>query len=228
MLERLIRQAVSSGFRTFTVLTEWRGEQIEEHISALEGLPDGVRIDVRREGRPLGNIGGLASLPSSNETVLLAFGDLVTNIDFRMLVCQYNATCAHIMLASHWERHQLQLGEIVADEHQVLDYLEKPEKRFLICSGIAMFAPAAIDVLRGLVPPVGLRDLVVASIARGLRVRHWRHGALWFDVNDVHELRRARDAIRAAGPTECELQAGSGRHDSAEHRPAASAQNDVD
>jgi NDP-sugar pyrophosphorylase family protein len=201
MLERLIRQTVSCGFRKFTVLTGWLGEQIEEHISDMCGLPDDVHIDVRRESRPLGNIGALANLPESDETVLLTFGDLVTHIDFRMLLREYEATDAQVMLASHWERHQLRLGEIVADEQEVRDYLEKPEKHFLICSGIGLFAPAAIDVLRSLVPPVGLRDLVVASIAQELRVRHWLHRALWFDVNNIGDLGRAGEALRAAGPS---------------------------
>jgi NDP-sugar pyrophosphorylase family protein len=76
----------------------------------------------------------------------------------------------------------------------VIGYKEKPEKSFLICSGIAVFEPLALD----LVPadrPIGISDLVCLALERGSQVTHWTHGAFWMDVNSKEDLTRASAAI---------------------------------
>ena len=79
---------------------------------------------------------------------------------------------------------------------KVTGYLEKPEKEFLICSGIAVFEPRVVDLVAGLSLPAGLGDAVNASVRAGYRVAHWQHGSLWFDVNDPREMERASEALR--------------------------------
>ena len=73
-------------------------------------------------------------------------------------------------------------------------YREKPEKCFLICSGVAVLERpivACIDPER----PFGLSDLVTTALARGHSVGHWIHGAFWMDVNTPDDLALADRAL---------------------------------
>jgi hypothetical protein len=132
--------------------------------------------------------------------VLFAFGDLVTDLDFAELAARHGGG-ADALLASHHEAHRLQLGELVVAGERVVGYREKPEKRFLICSGIGMFRREALRALPADGRPRGLVDLVTAILDRGLTVAHWEHGAFWMDVNSPELLREAtrRLSARAAG-----------------------------
>src|SRR3954453_10812836 len=156
MVERLVRQFAGAGVRRFTVLTAWLGELVQAHLRDLTGLPRGVRVDYSSEEWGLGTTGGLAALAPCEETVVFAFGDLVTDLDVARLVEIHARSGAQVTLASHIETHRVRLGGIVAEGAAVVGYREKPEKESLICSGIAVFEPAVIDLVGRLPTPVGL------------------------------------------------------------------------
>jgi NDP-sugar pyrophosphorylase family protein len=199
MVERLIRQMCDAGLRQFIVLTSWLGDRVIEHLARLEDLPSDVKFEFQSEDWGLGTIGGCARLAPCRDPVVLAFGDLVTDMRFDQLLAVHQGGGAAITLASHTESYRLRLGEIVEQEGRVTAYREKPELHHLICSGIAVFEPGVVDLVPLLSPPVGLGDVVNRALEQGYEVQHWRHNALWFDVNDPEELERATKAVASNG-----------------------------
>jgi len=187
MVERLLRQLANSGVRMVSVIVGWHGEQVERHLNNLRGLPSDLHLNFIRETSPMGNIGALSLLPPSSAPVLFAFGDLLTDLDFCELLAVHKQLGGAATLASHYENHQLTLGELQVRDTQVVDYQEKPLKKFLICSGIAVFEP---EVVRLLDPtrPSGISTLIQAALAERLLVRHWLHGAFWMDINTPEAL----------------------------------------
>jgi NDP-sugar pyrophosphorylase family protein len=194
MVERLLRQITCCGVRRVTIITGWLGDQVETYLRATAGLAAGVELNYVREERPVGNVGSLAQVDAGGRRILFAFGDLVTDLSFERLLAIHDERGADITLTSHYETHRVKLGEIVVANDEVVDYLEKPEKRFLICSGIAVFEPHALRVIDP-ATPTGIANLVRAAIARGLRVTHWLHGAFWMDVNSPEDLVTANTAV---------------------------------
>ncbi len=190
MVERLLRQFVDCGVKRISILTGYRGDQIEAHVRGLRDLPADVQIELIREAQPMGNIGALRQLASVTDPILFAFGDLVTDLDFAALVERHRHQGAHVTLTSHYETHRLQLGELLVEEQAVTGYQEKPLKAFLICSGIGVFEPSVLKLLDAN-RPTGISDLIQVAIDRGLRVHHWTHGARWMDVNTPEALQEA-------------------------------------
>ncbi len=199
LVERMLRALAAGGMRRITVVVGHLGGQIERHLGALSDLPSDLRLDFHHETDPLGTIGALSALDSGQDPLLWVNGDLLTDIDFADFIRVHSEGGADLTLASHHETHRLRLGElVVADDGRVIDYREKPEKRYLICSGMLLMEPA----LRGLLEPgraAGLPDLVRCAVRAGLRVRHWEHGAFWMDVNSPEELEWAEKAWPARG-----------------------------
>jgi NDP-sugar pyrophosphorylase family protein len=143
----------------------------------------------------------MGRVPLDRPLALLMFGDLVTDLDFRELIDRHARLGVDILLASHHETHRLQLGELQVVGERVVGYREKPEKRFLICSGIGLFRRETLSVIPADGTPFGLADLVTASLARGFDVAHWEHGAFWMDVNSPEALAEANERVAPASTT---------------------------
>jgi NDP-sugar pyrophosphorylase family protein len=199
LLERLLRQVFDSGIRDVTIITGWLGEQVRTHVEALHGIPKDAVLQFVQEPRQLGNIGGLALVPRKPEPILFAFGDLLTDLDFRRLISLHRETRSDITLTSHYEQHRLTLGELIVEDERVVGYKEKPIKNFLICSGIAVFEPCVLDLI-DLSVATGISDLISAAIAASLKVTHWTHGAFWMDINtpELMETAERQLALRSA------------------------------
>jgi NDP-sugar pyrophosphorylase family protein len=203
LVERLLRQITATGIRDVTVVTGWLGEQIEAHFANLPDVPPDLDLKFLREPKVMGNIGALGLLRGQPGPHLFLFGDLLTNLDFGRLLEIHRRSGADATLTSHYEEHRLTLGELVVDGDTVTDYQEKPLKRFLICSGIAVFEPQVLDLIDES-RPFGISDLIRAALQRHMHVVHWTHGAFWMDINtpeakEQAELELARMQVAAVG-----------------------------
>jgi NDP-sugar pyrophosphorylase family protein len=198
MIDRLVQQLVDAGIRRMTVVLGANGSSIRARIARLSAtLPSDLDVTFHEERSALGNAGALGEIDTAGEDVLLCFADLVTDLDFSKLLAVHRERRRDVTLTSHYEHHQLTLGELLVEGDEVRDYQEKPRKAFLICSGIAIFNARAMAVARALPRPYGISNLVLANLDAGCSVTHWQHGAYWIDVNTPELLERARgDAER--------------------------------
>jgi NDP-mannose synthase len=194
MIERLLCQVTAAGIRRITVVLGSQGESVRAHVlRTARSLPDDVHLDFFVENSGLGNAGALGLIDTGNDTALLCFADLVTDLSFATLCAIHAQRGCNVTLTSHYEYHQLSLGELVVEGDAVQGYSEKPRKRFLICSGIALFDANAMAVARRMPRPFGISDLVSTSLREGCSVTHWLHEAYWIDVNTPELLTRARE-----------------------------------
>jgi NDP-mannose synthase len=197
MVERLLRQLVAAEIRRITVVTGYRGEVVRAHLTGLEDLAAQATIDFFAESEPLGNVGALGRIPAERPLALLAFGDLVTDLDFAELIHRQTSADMDVLLASHLEEHRLQLGELLVEDERVVGYQEKPLKHFLICSGIGVMRREVLAVIPSDGTPTGISDLITAALSKNYRVAHWQHGAFWMDVNSPEALELANAHVEA-------------------------------
>ncbi|MGI9205025.1 MAG: nucleotidyltransferase family protein [Woeseiaceae bacterium] len=197
LIGRLLQQLASAGFQQFTVVTGLGGTIIQEHVEVFARcLPEKIVIDFYQEPRELGNAGAVVDVATDASTIMLVFADLFTEIDFSRLVEIHRTRGSDVTLASHWEEHRLTLGELQAEGSIVKDYVEKPSKKFLICSGIAVIEQAVLQAAQELPRPFGLSDLIQLAIKRSHKVSHWTHGSRWMDVNTPEALHAAETLAR--------------------------------
>lgn len=193
ILERLLRHFVALGFREFVIVVGRMGEIIDSHFRRID-VSD-VGLTFIREEAPSGNVGALKNLEGRNTPVVLAFGDLLTDLDASGLVEEHVQKENDLTLASHLHRDYMEFGELVTDSGRVLEYREKPERQYLICSGVFVASPRAVRQIRTLGPKVNLVDLVMSCISAGFKVGSWHHSASWLDINSQEMLHRANDFI---------------------------------
>ena len=197
MVERLIRQLLAAGIRRVTVITGYRGDVVRAHLTGLPDLVADAAIDFFVEGEPLGNVGALGRIPVERPLALLAFGDLVTDLDFAEMIRRRASAGMDVLLASHVEEHRLQLGELLVEGERVTGYQEKPLKHFLICSGIGVMRREVLAAIPTDGTPTGISDLITAALRAGHTIAHWQHGAFWMDVNSPEALELANARVQA-------------------------------
>jgi mannose-1-phosphate guanylyltransferase len=196
IIKRLVMQLVACGIQKITIVLRNNNQTIKACVDSIsDALPTKIQFFVMKEELPLGNAGALGVFENCNNPVLLAFGDLVTSLDFATMINIHKNRGCDVTLASHFEEHQLSLGELITAGEIVCSYVEKPRKKFLICSGIAIFEPSVIELAKKLQKPFGLVDLISATIKAGYRVTHWLHLSHWIDVNTPELLEQARKEV---------------------------------
>lgn len=189
IIERLLRHFANHGLRSFTIVTRHLGTAIESYVGSLH--IKGARIAFLREDEPLGNAGALRLVPETASATLFAFADLVTDLDPAELLLFHHQSGGDLTLASHWDTHRLQFGELAVEDTRVISYEEKPLKRFRVCSGVAVIAPRLLEFVRRGAGPLGIFDVANRALASGFDVRHWEHQSQWFDINSEAQLRAA-------------------------------------
>lgn len=196
LIDAIIGRIAKADVRRFTVITGYLGEAVEKHVIHQPWVQTTLNLDFFHETEALGNIGALKHINIELPRILFCFGDLVTDLDFARLIDIHESSRAGITLASHFEHHQLQLGELITTgEGRVVEYNEKPKKAFLICSGIAVMETSTIHRLP-LKTPAGLSDLITLAIQHNVHVQHWQHGAFWRDINSLEILAETERELR--------------------------------
>lgn len=202
IIDRLLYDIKEAGFKHTSVITGWQGDSLAEHIQRNTTLYGDMTIECFAESKSLGNVGGLSMLTITAPRILFLFADLVTDLDFVDLLQKHCESQADLTLASHHDEYQVQFGELFVSEQKVISYLEKPLKKTLVGSGVAVFDTNIVkQVITG--EPMGISDFVNHALQQDANVTHWFHQAMWIDVNSVEALEKANQLI---GQTQTQTQ----------------------
>ena len=200
LLERNLHALLRAGIDDIHVVVPARSEpELMDWVrtrGAMLVRAAGARLEIHEESVPRGNIGGCGDLHGKADPLLVVFADNLTTLDLRALLDEHDRGGSVLTLATHEEPFKMSFGEVVAEGDWVTGYREKPEKKFLISSGISVLGAAALAILaeQGQ-QPVGLSDLFRLVFERGFPVRAFHHQAAWIDVNDGDAVARAERLV---------------------------------
>jgi NDP-mannose synthase len=154
----------------------------------------GCRVGVFEETRPLGNIGAAREVAIPQDGLLVVYADNLTSLDVTALMDHHGRSAATLTSAVHFEPFRIPFGEVVLSEGMIVSYLEKPERRILVSSGLFVLSPNAVQqIRRG--EPTSVAELVNRLLGSGERIAAFVHGDPWIDVNDPGALERAEQML---------------------------------
>jgi NDP-sugar pyrophosphorylase family protein len=197
LLERNLLALLQSGFRDITVAAPAHTPEIARFASgrcrALAAMFGG-RLSLFEETHPLGNIGAAAEIDIGEDDLLIVYADNLTSIDLNALVDHHRHSGAALTSAVHLEPFRIPFGEVEVQDGKIVAYLEKPERRILISSGLFVLSPKAVSYIpRG--QHTAVSWLVNRLLASGEKIAAFRHDALWIDVNDRSAVGRAEQLL---------------------------------
>jgi NDP-mannose synthase len=189
ILQVIIEQLKGIGIEDFIVSLGYLGELIEAYFG--NGSKLNCRISYVRENEPLGTAGAISLLPELDDDYIFMNGDILSTLNFRRAYEQHKLQASIMTVCTYEKRVKSSLGVLEIDEqHNIIDYIEKPETKYLVSSGIYILNPA----VKSYIQPserIDLPDLVKRLISKKLPVKAFQIDGDWFDIGTPGDLELA-------------------------------------
>jgi dTDP-glucose pyrophosphorylase len=193
VVQRTIEQLRSAGVQQVYLATHYKPERFTEHFG--NGDRFGVRIDYLYEENPLGTAGALASLPHSDEPVLVVNGDILTGVNYGAMLSFHEENQADMTVGVRQFEFSVPYGVVHNDGATICGIAEKPTHCFLVNAGIYLLQP---DVL-SYVPrheSFDMTDLIAALVADVKRVIAFPISEYWLDIGQKADYEKAQLDVR--------------------------------
>lgn len=189
MLEHIIEQAKSEGFREFVISIHYLGHMIQEHFG--DGSAWDVRISYLEEVKPLGTAGALSLFSKRPEApFLVTNGDVLTDIRYGELLDFHLRNGAYTTMAVRRHEWQNPYGVVLTRGVEVIGFEEKPVVISHVNAGIYALSPEALDVLNA-GDPCDMPTLFQRLQDAGKRTVVYPMHEPWLDVGRPEDLLKA-------------------------------------
>tara|TARA_B100000787_G_scaffold101239_1_gene74792 strand:- start:1378 stop:2448 length:1071 start_codon:yes stop_codon:yes gene_type:complete len=147
ILEHIINNLVSQGFRDITISVNYLASNIVAHFG--NGKKFGAEIDYIKEKKPLGTVGSLSLFKKKNiKPVFVINGDTLTNIDLSEMLNFHIKNKANATMASKVITNSNPYGVVQTKGIDIINFKEKPIDRIYINAGIYIFSQSTLKNLK--------------------------------------------------------------------------------
>lgn len=189
MLQILLEQCISSGFRYFYLSVNYLKEQIIDYFG--DGSRWGVSIKYLIENEPLGTAGSLRFLPNFiTEPFLVLNGDVLTHLNPSQLLRFHSEHNAKATLGVRSHELTVPFGVVQANGLELAGFEEKPIYRRLVNAGVYVIDPQLLPLLP-LHQSTDMPSLLLAAQQAGHRVLVCPIHEYWIDVGRPETLQQA-------------------------------------
>jgi NDP-sugar pyrophosphorylase family protein len=180
ILEIIIHQLCRCGFTHITLAVNYLAQLIMAFFG--DGSKWGIQIDYSLENQPLSTIGPLALIRDLPENFLVLNGDILCDLDFRDFF-EYHLNRKNDLTVSSFQRKaRIDFGVLKYDEnHQLVDFLEKPTYQFDVTMGINCLNRSLISHIPHNIP-YGFDHLMVDAIKKKYKIEIKNFGGFWLDI----------------------------------------------
>ena len=198
ILEVIIRQLASQGFRHITMAVNHQASLIEAFFG--NGSKWGLRIDYSLEQQPLGTIAPLALVPDLPETFLLMNGDVLTDLDFQGLAAKHIEHSTLFTISAAVRRHVIDYGVLQVNGKTLAGFQEKPSVEYLVSMGVYILNRRVLERV-----PAGRKfsfdDLMLDMLHHNLPVHVEPYEGYWLDIGRPDDYMQAIEQFEKSRST---------------------------
>ena len=191
-MELIIEHLKHSGIRKINVTTHFKPEKIVEHFG--DGRSFGVEIDYINEEWPLGTGGALGLMPVPTETTLIVNGDVLTQVDFHVMLQYHREHRADMSVAVSQYALKVPYGVVECDGVRVCRLKEKPQMNFLVNAGIYLLEPSVYEhIAKG--EFINMTDVIQRLLDHDRCVVSFPVFEQWLDIGHHVDYARAQEHV---------------------------------
>ncbi|MCW5597325.1 MAG: hypothetical protein KIT42_15710, partial [Rhodocyclaceae bacterium] len=139
--------------------------------------------------------GGLALMPEPESTLLVVNGDILTEMDFRVMQSFHREHCAALTIAVRQYEVQVPYGVVESEGVHVSRLVEKPVHKFFVNAGIYLLEPEVHRLI-----PKGIHfdmtDLIREAMERGMTVVSFPIWEYWRDIGQHQDYVQAQADVK--------------------------------
>jgi NDP-sugar pyrophosphorylase family protein len=201
ILDVVVRQLCECGFTRITLAVGYLSHLVRAVMG--DGSRYGITIDYHEEEEPLGTVGALATIGDVSDPFLVMNGDVLTALDYHLLMDAHRASGNALTIASHPRIVQtdygvMHVGEQLGATGRVVGFEEKPEIPFVVSMGVYILEPRTLDFIQP-GERLDLPDLVLRLLEAGEQVGSYLFEGFWLDIGrheDYEKAIREFDQVR--------------------------------
>ncbi len=195
VLEALLRQLHSHGFRRVTLAVSYLAELIEALCG--DGSRFGLEIRYSREREPLSTAGPLKLVEGLADTFVVLNGDTLTSLDFGDFLRFHRRCGAAATVATRRRKWEVEFGVVeAADDGSLLSYIEKPSFEHSVGIGIVVLEPRALDHIDA-GERLDMPSLLLRLKEAGEPVFAYESECLWLDLSREEDHPGATELFEA-------------------------------
>ena len=191
ILEVVLRQLDSEGFREAVIATGYLSEIIEAFCHSLQPKLK-LTIRIQHEEEPMGTIGPLRHIPDLNEDFLLMNGDILTTLSFKAVLERRRQERTLATLAVGEREQVIDFGILKLDsEGSVAAYREKPKMKDWVSLGVYALSREVL----AWIPTEGrfdFPDLVELLLEGNRRISTLPFDGYWKDIGRPEDYESAK------------------------------------
>lgn len=192
LLEIIVEQLRDAGIKNLNLAVHYQSDKIIQHFG--DGEDFGVEIRYVTEDKPLGTAGAVSKLRSPEDTVLIIYGDILTQVDFRAMLTYHREQNADLTVAVQQYEMQVPYGVIEYEGSSIKALTEKPSYNFLVNAGIYMLEPSA----HRLIPqdkPSDMTDVINRILQEDMNVAAFPIHEVWIDIGQKEQYQEAMNYV---------------------------------
>lgn len=190
LLETIIQEMCSQGFKKFFISINYLGEQVKEYFG--DGSRLGVQLSYIEEEGKLGTAGALSLLPGvPSDPLVIVNGDVLTKLNFQHLLQFHQQSDADATMCVSEYRLKVPYGVANVRGRKLVSIDEKPEFRYLINAGIYVVEPKIVDSIKER-QPLDMTDLFNRLLKNDQRAVVFPIREYWLDIGRLTDLELAR------------------------------------
>ncbi len=198
ILETILENFIACGFHQFYISTHYMPEAIQQHFG--NGEKWNVDIHYVHEETPLGTGGSLGLLPKNlpDLPVIMMNGDVLTKIDFELLLQYHNQHQPMCTMCVREDEYQVPYGVVEADESRIISLVEKPTHKYFINAGVYVVSQSLISTVDEN-QRVDMTDLIETAIANKDYVAMFPVHEYWLDIGKMVDFYQAQKDVMQGG-----------------------------
>jgi UDP-2,4-diacetamido-2,4,6-trideoxy-beta-L-gulopyranose hydrolase len=193
ILDTIIEQFVSHGFRIFYISTHFMPEKIKDNF-VNKNLGD-ISIEFIHESEPLGTAGSLGLLPKniSKLPIIIMNGDLLTKVNFSHLLEYHEKNKVQATMCVREYDFQVPYGVVKIKGNKINGIEEKPVHNFFVNAGVYVLNHELIKKIDGRTY-IDMTDFLESELDSG-GVSAFPIHEYWLDIGQVDEYNKANRDI---------------------------------
>jgi mannose-1-phosphate guanylyltransferase len=199
ILDYILRLLKYNGITKTVLLVGYKHQQIENYFEHGERF--GVEMTYVLDDPNLkGSANALLNaykkgVITDEDTLVVYYGDIISNLDIRAMVRHHQNTKADATLALA-KRYNISVGKAELDGTRVTNFIEKPDLMQPISIGILTLSGSVLKEMLALQQQGQFKsfdlmgDVISYLVQRGRRVEAYLTDAYWYDVGSVERYER--------------------------------------
>jgi dTDP-glucose pyrophosphorylase len=192
ILEHIVSNFHSHGFRKFAFAVNYKSEIIKSHFK--DGSDLGIQIKYLEESEQLGTAGAISLLKEDaiSDDVIVINGDVLSNINFADLLFFHQKNQSEITVCSKEISVNIPYAVLDTNEHNELKaFQEKPTYNHWVNSGIYVLSKNIVkDIPKNKF--FNMTDVIENAIAQKKVVKVYKTKEYWVDIGQVHDYEKAK------------------------------------